>query len=113
MVMSGRDGDGVNDHAGFGALDAVDFLGLAVDGHIAVNDADAALTGDGDGEARFGYGVHGGGGERDVDGEFAGEIGGGVDLGGENGRFAGLEEDIVECKTFGNRTINHENLAVK
>ena len=68
MVMSGRDGDGIDDHAGFGAFDAIDFLGLAVEGHVAMNDADAALASDADGQARFGDGVHGGGGEWNVDG---------------------------------------------
>ena len=72
-----------------------------------MNDADAALARDADGQARFGDGVHGGGSERNVDGEFAGEVGGGVDFGGKHGGFAGLEQDVVERKTFGDRTVNH------
>ena len=54
-----RDGDGVHDHAAFRTLHAVHFLSLAVHGHVAVNHADAALAGDGDGETRFGDRVHG------------------------------------------------------
>ncbi len=46
----GRDGDRVDDHAAFGALHAIDFFSLAVDGHVAMNDADAALSRDGHGE---------------------------------------------------------------
>ena len=84
----GRDGDRVDDHAGFGALDAVHFLELAVDREIAVDDADATLAGNADGEARFGDGVHGGGGERNVEGELAGEFRGGVDFGRQDGGFA-------------------------
>ena len=59
--------NGVNDHATFGALYAVDFFALAVDGHVAVDEADAALAGDGDGQTGFGYGVHGGGGQGNVE----------------------------------------------
>ena len=104
------DGDGVDDHAGFGALDAVDLLELAVDGEIAVNDADAALACDGDGEARFGDGVHGGGGERDVELELAGELRGGVDFGGQDGGFAREEEDVVEGESFVDGTVDHGSL---
>src|SRR5438552_1963581 len=46
-----RNGDGVDDHARFGPFHAVDFFALTVDGHVAVNDADAALARDGNGEA--------------------------------------------------------------
>src|SRR5258708_14702470 len=84
----GRDGDRVDDHAGFGALDAVHFLELAVDREIAVDDADATLAGNADGEARFGDRVHGGGGERDVCGGVAGGFRGGVDFGWQDGGFA-------------------------
>ena len=108
--MSGRDGDRVNDHAGFGAFDAVDFLELAVDGEIAVNDADATLAGDADGEAGFGDGVHGGGGERDVELELAGELRGGVDFGGQDGGFAREEEDVVEGESFVDGTVDHGSL---
>ena len=62
-----RDGDGVHDHAAFGTFYAVDFFALAVDGHVAVDEADTALAGDSDGETGFGYGVHGGGGQGNVE----------------------------------------------
>ena len=58
-----RNGDGVDDHARFGPFHAVDFFALTVDGHVAVNDADAALARDGNGEAGFRDSVHGRGGE--------------------------------------------------
>ena len=75
----------------------VDFLELAVDGEIAVNDADATLAGHADADGSgFGDGVHGGGGERDVELELAGELRGGVDFGGQDGGFAREEEDVVE-----------------
>ena len=64
----GADGDRVFDHAGFAALDLADLRGLFLDGEVAVQDADAALAGHGDGHARFGDGVHGGGQERHAQG---------------------------------------------
>ena len=63
----GADGDRVFDHAGFAALDLADLRGL-LDGEVAVKDADAALAGHGDGHARLGDGVHGGGQERHAQG---------------------------------------------
>jgi hypothetical protein len=65
----GLDGDGVDDHAGLGALDLVDLAGLLLDGEVAVDDAEAALLGHGDGQARLGDGVHGGGHERGGEGD--------------------------------------------
>ena len=54
----GRRRDGVRDHARLAALDLVDVRGLVVDREVAVDDADAALAGHGDGHARLGDGVH-------------------------------------------------------
>ena len=64
MGWSGADGDGVDDHAALGALDFVDFAGLLLDGEVAMDDAEAALLGHGDGHARLGDGVHRGGEQR-------------------------------------------------
>ena len=107
-----RDGDGIDDHAAFGAFDAINFFILPVDGHVAVNDADTALAGDSDGEAGLGDGIHGGGGERDIEDEGAGEVGACFYFGGKDGGFAGEQENVVKCETFGNRTIDHTNLTI-
>ena len=64
----GADGDGVLNHAGFAALNLADLRGLFLDGEVAVEDADAALAGHGDGHACFGDGVHGGRQERHAQG---------------------------------------------
>ena len=64
----GAQGDGVHDHAGFRALDLVYLGGLHVDFQVTVNDAEAALPRQGDSQPRFGHGVHGGGNERDIEG---------------------------------------------
>ena len=54
----GRHRHRVDDHARFAALHLVDFVALRFDGKIFVNDADTALLGDGDGQVRFGHGIH-------------------------------------------------------
>ena len=59
MVCHGRMVTGIDDHPRFRALHLVDFLGLRVDRHVLVDDAEAALLGHGDGEPRLGDGVHG------------------------------------------------------
>ena len=58
--LLGLDGDRVHDHAAFTALHAVHFFGLPLDGHVAMDDADAALLRQRDGEVRFGHRIHGG-----------------------------------------------------
>ena len=49
---------GIDDHAAFTAFDAVDFFGLAFDRHVAVDETDAALLRERDGEVGFGDGIH-------------------------------------------------------
>ena len=41
--VAGRQPEGVGDHAVFAALDHIHLLGLGADGHILMDDADAAL----------------------------------------------------------------------
>ena len=105
--LLGGDGDGVDDHAALGALDLVDLAGLLLDGEVAVDDAHAALLGHGDGEARLGDGVHGGGEQRGVQGDVAGELGLGADLGGDDIAVGGNEKNVVEGKSFGNWGADH------
>ena len=69
------DDDGIGDHARLTALHLVHFLGLAVDAEVLVDDADAPLLGQGDGQAALGDGVHGGGEEGDPQGDAAGSVG--------------------------------------
>ncbi len=61
-----RDGDGVDDHAALTTLDAVDFFSLPVNGHVAVNHADAALLRERNGDVRFRDRIHRGADDRDV-----------------------------------------------
>ena len=58
--VAGSQPEGVGDDPVLGALHHVHLLGLLADGHIFMDDADAALPGDGDGHAVLGDGIHGG-----------------------------------------------------
>ena len=56
---TGRQRDRVDNHARFRALDLVDLFGLVHGAHVAVDDPDAALSGQRDRQAGLGHGVHG------------------------------------------------------
>jgi hypothetical protein len=73
-VASGRDGHRVLDHPALGALDPVHLLGLPLDRHVLVDDADPALARHGDRHARLGHGVHRRGDQRDRQPDRAGEL---------------------------------------
>ena len=94
------DGDRIDHHAAFEALDAADLLGLFFDVQILVNHAHAAGLGHGDGQARFGHRVHGGGDQRNAQLDRLGEAGAGIDLGGKDFGGAGHQQDIVEGQGF-------------
>ena len=102
-----RDSDGINDHAAFRAFYAVHFLGLAVNGHVAMDEADAALAGDGDGQARVRDCVHGRGDDRNVERNFAREAGARVRLRWQYRRFARQQQHVVESQRFGDGSFNH------
>ena len=69
------DGDGVANHAVFGAFHFAHLGGLLADGHVFVQHADTPLLRDGDGHAAFGDGVHTGGNHGDVQVDVARELG--------------------------------------
>src|SRR5699024_8745622 len=91
----GADGDRVGDAAGLGALDQVDLVGLVLDGQVAVQDADAAVAGHGDGHPSLGDRVHGGAGQGGAQGDLAGQAGGGVRSGGDHVGLPRQEQDVV------------------
>ncbi len=94
------DGDGVHHHAGFVSLDEANLLGLGVRLEIAVNDADAAVLRHGDRHLGLGHRVHRGGddGKREADG--LGQLGGDVDVAGQNLGATGPQQDVIECEAF-------------
>jgi len=65
-----------------------------------VHDADATLLRDGNGQARFGHGVHGGGHQRQVQADVAGELRRKGSVLGQDLRIGGDEEDVVKGKGF-------------
>ena len=101
------DGDGVHDHAAFTAFDAVHFFGLPLDGHVAVNDADAALLRQRDGQVRLGHRVHGGADDGNIQGNLAREGGARIGLGGQHAAARRLEQDVIESEAFGNAVLVH------
>ena len=84
-------GHGVVNHAVLGALDAAHMGRLFGDGHVLMDDADAALACQRDGQRRFGHGVHGGGHDGDVE----------LDITRETGPDGGSPPHVVEGKTLG------------
>jgi hypothetical protein len=106
----GADGEGFLDHAGFEFLDPGDFRRLAIDRHVLVQDADAAELGHRDGEARFGDGVHGGGHDREVQAEVAGEPRCERDVLGQDDRVRRDEGDVVVGECF---DLDAEHVAVQ
>ena len=99
-VASGADGDRIHHHAAFIALHPADLLGLLLDGQILMDHAHAAGLGHGDGQARFGHRVHGGGNQGNAQLDRLGQAGLGIDLAGEDFGGAGHQENIVEGQGF-------------
>ena len=83
QCMAGPQPEGVCDNAVLTALDHVYLFRLLADGHILVDDADAALAGDGDGHPVLSHGVHGGADEGDIQMDLPGQTGTQVDVRGE------------------------------
>ena len=90
------DGQRVHHHARLVLLDLPHLDGLRVRIEVAMDDADAAGLRHGDRHPRLGDGVHGGGDDRDVEGNGAGDAGADVDVGRQHIRKAGLQQHVVE-----------------
>ena len=99
--LVGLEREGVCDDSGLRFFDAVDFDGLVFDGEVFVDDADAAFLCYCDCEACFGDGVHAGADEWDVESDVACELGGEIDVTGEDIGLCWLEQYVVERESFG------------
>ena len=93
------DGDRVDDHTAFELLHLPDFFGLFDGGQVAVDDADAAGLGHGDGKTAFGHRIHGGREDRQVQIDIAGNAGGDIRLSRHNLGMSGLQQHIVKCES--------------
>ncbi|MPN42483.1 hypothetical protein SDC9_190040 [bioreactor metagenome] len=80
----GRQEKRVGNHAVFAAFHLVHVFGLCRDGHVFMDDAHAALPGDGDGQRAFGDRIHGRAHQGDIQPDVAGEPGRDVHLAGNH-----------------------------
>ena len=79
-----------------------DLGGLLLRRQVLVDDADAALLRQRDGQPRLGHRVHRGGDQRDVQRDVAGELGRELNVAGEDRRVGGDEQHVIE----GQRLLN-------
>ena len=102
VAVAGRQGqgDGVDDHPRLAPLHLADHVGLAVDGLVLVDDGHPALPRQRDGQGGLRDGVHGGGQQRDVEADLAGQAGADVGLFWKHPGFRRDQEDVVETKAF-------------
>jgi hypothetical protein len=91
-------GDRIHDHAGLAALHLVHLFRLHLDGQVLVDDAHAALLGEGDGEARLGDGIHGRREDRNVQADPAAGEGAQVHLVGMDLGEARDDRHVVESE---------------
>ena len=84
-----RYGNGVFDDAAFVFFYPQHFAGLLIDGHIFVDDADAAFLGDGDCQPGFGDGIHCRRNQRDIQGDRSGELSFQFNITRQHGRMGG------------------------
>ncbi len=96
----GFDGDRILDHTGLELLDLAHFGSLLLDGHVLVDDADATFLGHGNGQARFGDGIHRSGQQRDVQFDATGQAGLEADVLGQHLGITRDEQDVVESECF-------------
>jgi hypothetical protein len=94
----GTQRDGIHDHPALAALHPVHLGGLTVHRHVLVDDADPAGARHRDRHFGFRDGIHGGGDERNVEGDRAGKSAGDADITRVHGRVPGHQENIVECE---------------
>ena len=74
-----------------------------------MNEADASLLGQSDGEVRFRHGIHGGRDDRDVQSDLARKTGAGVSFRRQHIAEGRFEQDIVESEAFGEYVLNHRD----
>ena len=91
----------VDDHSRFRSLNLVNFFSLAFDAQIFVNDSDAALLGERDGQRRFSHGVHRRRAKRNLKTYVAREASRRVGLVWQNVRASRHQKYVIKSKTLG------------
>jgi len=84
-----------------------DLRRLIGDGHILVDDTQAAFTGHGDGHAGVGDGIHRSGHQRDVQLDHGGQLDGHVNVLGQNLAAGRHQQHIVKSQTFAHNLLKH------
>ncbi len=97
---TGADGDGILNHPALELLHRPHLRRLLFVGHVLVHDADAALLGEGNGQACLGDRVHGRRHQRDVEPDLAGQVRGQADIPGQDAGVGGQQEYVVEGEGF-------------
>jgi len=82
------------------ALDSGDFLTLALNRQVLVDDADATFLSQGDSQPGFGHGIHGRGHQRNVQAEFARELSLQADIARQNFGMTRREQNVIEGECF-------------
>ncbi len=103
-----RDRDRILDHTALEALDLGYFATLRARCHVLVDDADAAFLGDRNRETRFGYSVHGGGHQRNIEADRARQLGLEADVARQDFGVGWKQQDIVEGEGF----LHHAHLVI-
>ena len=99
------DGHRVVNHAVLGTLHDGHLAGLSLYGHVLVDDANAALAGNGNGHRRFRDGVHGSRHKRHVQPDVARETRAQLYRAGQYFRISGDEKDVVESQTVHDNSV--------
>ena len=105
----GRKEEGIGDHAMLGALDLVHLRSLIRNGHILVDDAQAAFAGHGDSHPRIGDGIHRSGHQRDVQLDDGRQLDGQIHILGQDFAAGRHQQHIVKSKTFTHDLLKHGN----
>ena len=80
---------------------------MGIPPYVAMNDSDAALLRERDGEVRFGHRVHGGGHDGDVQADVARQAGPGIDFRRKNLAAGWFEENIIKGEPLGQVVLDH------
>ena len=96
----GRKEEGLIDNAVLTALYPLNFFRLLLDGHILMNDTDAAFPRHGDRHLAFGNSIHRGTHQRNIQLDLIGEAGIELDCIGQDLALGGHQQHIVEGQGF-------------
>ncbi len=98
-VFGGQE-KGVHDNAVFRPFYPVDLVGLGFDGHVLMDDADAALSRNGNGHPGFRYRIHGRRHQRCIEGDILCQAGIHGNVLRQHVRFGRDQQNIVKSQSF-------------